>query len=326
AKIYLKRDELNHTGAHKINNCLGQVLLAKRMGKTRIIAETGAGQHGVATATVCARFGLPCVVFMGETDVERQKPNVFRMKLLGAEIVPVSSGTGTLKDAMNEALRDWVTNVDDTFYCIGTAAGPHPYPELVRDFQSIIGREARAQILEREGRLPDVLMACIGGGSNAIGLFHPFLEDEDVRLIGVEAAGHGVETGQHAAALNGGAPGILHGNKTYLLQDEAGQIFDAHSISAGLDYPGIGPEHAFLRDTGRAEYLTCTDEEALDAFQLCTKLEGIIPALEPAHALARVGEVAGSLGSEGLLILNMCGRGDKDVFSVAAALGIDISA
>lgn len=326
AKIYLKRDELNHTGAHKINNCLGQVLLAKRMGKTRIIAETGAGQHGVATATVCARFGLPCVVFMGETDVERQKPNVFRMKLLGAEIVPVSSGTGTLKDAMNEALRDWVTNVDDTFYCIGTAAGPHPYPELVRDFQSIIGREARAQVLEREGRLPDVLMACIGGGSNAIGLFHPFLEDEDVRLIGVEAAGHGVETGQHAAALNGGTPGILHGNKTYLLQDEAGQIFDAHSISAGLDYPGIGPEHAFLRDTGRAEYLTCTDEEALDAFQLCTKLEGIIPALEPAHALARVGEVAGSLGSEGLLILNMCGRGDKDVFSVAAALGIDISA
>ncbi|MEL6475348.1 MAG: tryptophan synthase subunit beta [Pseudomonadota bacterium] len=326
AKIYLKRDELNHTGAHKINNCLGQVLLAKRMGKTRIIAETGAGQHGVATATVCARFGLPCVVFMGETDVERQKPNVFRMKLLGAEIVPVSSGTGTLKDAMNEALRDWVTNVDDTFYCIGTAAGPHPYPELVRDFQSIIGREARAQILEREGRLPDVLMACIGGGSNAIGLFHPFLEDEDVRLIGVEAAGHGVETGRHAAALNGGTPGILHGNKTYLLQDEAGQIFDAHSISAGLDYPGIGPEHAFLRDTGRAEYLTCTDEEALDAFQLCTKLEGIIPALEPAHALARVGEVAGSLGSEGLLILNMCGRGDKDVFSVAAALGIDISA
>jgi len=326
AKIYLKRDELNHTGAHKINNCLGQVLLAKRMGKTRIIAETGAGQHGVATATVCARFGLPCVVFMGETDVERQKPNVFRMKLLGAEIVPVSSGTGTLKDAMNEALRDWVTNVNDTFYCIGTAAGPHPYPELVRDFQSIIGREARAQILEREGRLPDVLMACIGGGSNAIGLFHPFLEDEDVRLIGVEAAGHGVETGQHAAALNGGTPGILHGNKTYLLQDEAGQIFDAHSISAGLDYPGIGPEHAFLRDTGRAEYLTCTDEEALDAFQLCTKLEGIIPALEPAHALARVGEVAGSLGSEGLLILNMCGRGDKDVFSVAAALGIDISA
>ena len=326
AKIYFKRDELNHTGAHKINNCLGQVLLAKRMGKTRIIAETGAGQHGVATATVCARFGLPCVVFMGETDVERQKPNVFRMKLLGAEIVPVSSGTGTLKDAMNEALRDWVTNVENTFYCIGTAAGPHPYPELVRDFQSVIGREARAQILEREERLPDAVMACIGGGSNAIGLFHPFLEDETVRLVGVEAAGHGVETGSHAAALNGGAPGILHGNKTYLLQDEAGQIFDAHSISAGLDYPGIGPEHAFLRDTGRAEYLTCTDDEALEAFQLCTRLEGIIPALEPAHALARVGEVAADLGSDGLMILNMCGRGDKDVFSVAAALGIDISA
>ncbi|MEL6323690.1 MAG: tryptophan synthase subunit beta [Pseudomonadota bacterium] len=324
AKIYFKRDELNHTGAHKINNCLGQVLLAKRMGKTRIIAETGAGQHGVATATVCARFGLPCVVFMGETDVERQKPNVFRMKLLGAEIVPVSSGTGTLKDAMNEALRDWVTNVETTFYCIGTAAGPHPYPELVRDFQSVIGREARAQILEREGRLPDAVMACIGGGSNAIGLFHPFLEDEGVRLIGVEAAGHGIATGEHAAALNGGEPGILHGNKTYLLQTDDGQILDAHSISAGLDYPGIGPEHAFLRDTGRAEYLTCTDDEALEAFQLCTRLEGIIPALEPAHALARIGEVAKDLGPDGLMILNMCGRGDKDVFSVAAALGVDM--
>ncbi len=324
AKIYFKRDELNHTGAHKINNCLGQILLAKRMGKTRIIAETGAGQHGVATATVCARFGLPCVVFMGETDVERQKPNVFRMKLLGAEIVPVSSGTGTLKDAMNEALRDWVTNVDSTFYCIGTAAGPHPYPELVRDFQSVIGREAREQIQEREGRLPDAVMACIGGGSNAIGLFHPFIEDENVRLIGVEAAGHGVETGEHAAALNGGLPGILHGNKTYLLQSEDGQIIDAHSISAGLDYPGIGPEHAFLRDTGRAEYLTCTDQEALDAFQLCTRLEGIIPALEPAHALARVGEVANDLGPDGLLIMNLCGRGDKDVFSVAEALGVEI--
>lgn len=322
AKIYLKRDELNHTGAHKINNCLGQVLLAMRMGKTRIIAETGAGQHGVATATVCARFGLKCVVFMGETDVERQKPNVFRMKLLGAEIVPVSSGTGTLKDAMNEALRDWVTNVHDTFYCIGTAAGPHPYPELVRDFQSVIGKEARAQILEREGRLPDAVMACIGGGSNAIGLFHPFIEDEDVRLIGVEASGHGIETGQHAAALNGGAPGILHGNKTYLLQTDDGQIIDAHSISAGLDYPGIGPEHSFLRDTGRAEYLTCTDDEALEAFQLCTRLEGIIPALEPSHALARVGEVAKDLGKDGLMILNMCGRGDKDVFSVAEALGV----
>lgn len=324
AKIYFKRDELNHTGAHKINNCLGQVLLAMRMGKTRIIAETGAGQHGVATATVCARFGLKCVVFMGETDVERQKPNVFRMKLLGAEIVPVSSGTGTLKDAMNEALRDWVTNVDNTFYCIGTAAGPHPYPELVRDFQSVIGREAREQILEREGRLPDAVMACIGGGSNAIGLFHPFLEDEDVKLIGVEASGHGVETGMHAAALNGGAPGVLHGNKTYLLQTDDGQIIDAHSISAGLDYPGIGPEHAFLRDSGRAEYLTCTDNEALEAFQLCTKLEGIIPALEPSHALARVGEVANELGKDGLIILNMCGRGDKDVFSVAEALGVEI--
>jgi len=324
AKIYFKRDELNHTGAHKINNCLGQVLLARRMGKKRIIAETGAGQHGVATATICARFGLDCVVFMGETDVERQKPNVFRMRLLGAKIVPVSSGTGTLKDAMNEALRDWVTNVDDTFYCIGTAAGPHPYPEMVRDFQSIIGKEARAQILEREGRLPDAVMACIGGGSNAIGLFHPFIEDEGVRLIGVEAAGHGIETGEHAAALNGGKPGILHGNRTYLLQTDDGQIIDAHSISAGLDYPGIGPEHAFLRDMGRAEYLSCTDDEALAAFQLCTRLEGIIPALEPSHAIARVGEVAKELGKDGLLILNMCGRGDKDVFSVAKALGVDV--
>ena len=324
AKIYFKRDELNHTGAHKINNCLGQVLLARRMGKTRIIAETGAGQHGVATATICARFGLECVVFMGETDVERQKPNVFRMRLLGAKIVPVSSGTGTLKDAMNEALRDWVTNVDNTFYCIGTVAGPHPYPELVRDFQSIIGKEAREQILEREGRLPDVLMACIGGGSNAIGLFHPFLEDESVRMIGVEAAGHGIETGEHAAALNGGRPGILHGNRTYLLQTDDGQILDAHSISAGLDYPGIGPEHAFLRDTGRAEYLSTTDKEALEAFQLCTKLEGIIPALEPSHALARVGEVAQELGPDGLIVLNMCGRGDKDVFSVAKYLGVDM--
>jgi tryptophan synthase beta chain len=324
AKIYFKRDELNHTGAHKINNCLGQVLLARRMGKTRIIAETGAGQHGVATATICARFGLECVVFMGETDVERQKPNVFRMRLLGAKIVPVSSGTGTLKDAMNEALRDWVTNVDNTFYCIGTVAGPHPYPELVRDFQSIIGKEAREQILEREGRLPDVIMACIGGGSNAIGLFHPFLEDESVRMIGVEAAGHGIETGEHAAALNGGRPGILHGNRTYLLQTDDGQILDAHSISAGLDYPGIGPEHAFLRDSGRAEYLSTTDKEALEAFQLCTKLEGIIPALEPSHALARVGEVAQELGKDGLIVLNMCGRGDKDVFSVAKHLGVDM--
>lgn len=324
AKIYFKRDELNHTGSHKINNCLGQILLAKRMGKTRIIAETGAGQHGVATATVCARFGLPCVVFMGKTDVERQKPNVFRMKLLGAEIVPVESGTGTLKDAMNEALRDWVTNVDTTFYIIGTAAGPHPYPELVRDFQSIIGREAREQIMEMEGRLPDAVMACIGGGSNAIGLFHPFIEDEGVRLIGVEAAGHGVESGKHAAALNGGKPGILHGNRTYLLQDDAGQIIDAHSISAGLDYPGIGPEHSYLRDTGRAEYLTCTDNEALNAFQLCTRLEGIIPALEPAHALARIGEVAQEMGKDKIIIMNLCGRGDKDIFSVAGHLGMDI--
>lgn len=323
-KIYFKRDELNHTGAHKINNCLGQVLLAMRMGKTRIIAETGAGQHGVATATVCARFGLKCVVFMGQTDVERQKPNVFRMKLLGAEIIPVSSGTGTLKDAMNEALRDWVTHVDETFYCIGTAAGPHPYPKLVRDFQSVIGREARAQILEREGRLPDALMACIGGGSNAIGLFHPFLSDEGVKLIGVEASGHGVETGMHAAALNGGKPGILHGNKTYLLQDDAGQIFDAHSISAGLDYPGIGPEHAFLFESGRAEYLSCKDSEALEAFQLCARLEGIIPALEPSHALARLPEALDRIPADGLLIMNLCGRGDKDVFSVAEHLGVKV--
>ena len=323
-KIYFKRDELNHTGAHKINNCLGQVLLAMRMGKKRIIAETGAGQHGVATATVCARFGLKCVVFMGATDVERQKPNVFRMKMLGAEIVPVSSGTGTLKDAMNEALRDWVTNVHDTFYVIGTAAGPHPYPELVRDFQSDIGEEAKRQLQEREGRLPDAVMACIGGGSNAIGLFHPFIEDEGVRLIGVEASGHGIETGQHAAALNGGKPGILHGNKTYLLQTDDGQIIDAHSISAGLDYPGIGPEHAFLRDTGRAEYLTCTDKEALEGFQLCTRLEGIIPALEPAHAIARLGDVCETMDKDQILIMNLCGRGDKDIFSVAEHLGMEI--
>jgi len=324
AKIWFKRDELNHTGSHKINNCLGQILLAKRMGKTRIIAETGAGQHGVATATVAARFGLQCVVFMGETDIERQKPNVFRMKLLGADIVPVTSGTGTLKDAMNEALRDWVTHVRDTFYVIGTAAGPHPYPALVRDFQSIIGREARAQILEREGRLPDACVACIGGGSNSIGLFHPFLNDESVRLIGVEAAGKGLRTGEHAASLTGGEPGILHGNKTYLLQDDDGQILDAHSISAGLDYPGIGPEHSYLHDVGRAEYLSATDTEALDAFQLCTKLEGIIPALEPAHALARVGDLAGEIGKDGLIVMNMCGRGDKDVFAVAGHLGVEI--
>jgi tryptophan synthase beta chain len=320
ARIWFKRDELNHTGAHKINNCMGQILLARRMGKTRIIAETGAGQHGVATATVCARFGLPCVVYMGETDVERQKPNVFRMRLLGADIVPVTSGRGTLKDAMNEAMRDWVTNVEDTYYLIGTAAGPHPYPAMVRDFQSVIGREARAQMLERTGRLPDALVAAIGGGSNAIGLFHPFLEDEGVRLIGVEAAGHGLSTGQHAASLQGGRPGVLHGNKTYLLQDADGQILDAHSISAGLDYPGIGPEHAFLHDTGRAEYVSATDEEALAAFQLCARLEGIIPALEPSHALARVGEIAGAVGARGNVVMNLCGRGDKDIYTVADAL------
>ena len=324
AKIWFKRDELNHTGSHKINNCLGQILLAKRMGKTRIIAETGAGQHGVATATVAARFGLPCVVFMGATDVARQAPNVFRMKLMGAEVIPVSSGTGTLKDAMNEALRDWVTNVSDTFYCIGTVAGPHPYPAMVRDFQSIIGREARAQIVERTGRLPDAAVACIGGGSNAMGLFHPFIEDEDVRLIGVEAAGHGIDTDKHAASLKGGRPGILHGNRTYLLQDDDGQILDAHSISAGLDYPGIGPEHAFLHDMKRAEYVSATDTEALEMFQLCSKLEGIIPALEPSHALARVRDLATELGPDGLILMNMCGRGDKDVPQVADMLGVEL--
>jgi tryptophan synthase beta chain len=324
AKIYFKRDELNHTGAHKINNCLGQILLARRMGKTRIIAETGAGQHGVATATLAARFGLPCVVYMGSVDVERQQPNVFRMKLLGAEVRPVTSGTATLKDAMNEAMRDWVTNVRDTFYCIGTVAGPHPYPMMVRDFQSVIGREARAQILEREGRLPDAAVACIGGGSNAMGLFHPFLEDESVRLIGVEAAGEGVETGKHAASLTGGAPGILHGAKSYVLQDDDGQVIDAHSISAGLDYPGIGPEHAWLHDIGRAEYRSATDKEALEMFQLCSRLEGIIPALEPAHALARTADVAKEVGKGGLVVMNMCGRGDKDVFSVAKALGTEL--
>ena len=324
ANIWFKRDELNHTGSHKINNCLGQVLLAKCMGKTRIIAETGAGQHGVATATVAARFALPCTVFMGATDVERQAPNVFRMKLLGAEVIPVTSGTGTLKDAMNEALRDWVTNVHDTFYVIGTVAGPHPYPAMVRDFQSIIGREARAQIMDRLGRLPDAAVACIGGGSNAMGLFHPFIDDEDVRLIGVEAAGHGIETGEHAASLKGGKPGILHGNKTYLLQDGDGQILDAHSISAGLDYPGIGPEHAFLHDAKRAEYVSATDTEALEMFQLCTKLEGIIPALEPAHALARVRDLAKELGPDGVILMNMCGRGDKDVPQVAEMLGVEL--
>lgn len=324
AEVWFKRDELNHTGAHKINNCLGQILLAKRMGKTRIIAETGAGQHGVATATVAARFGLKCVVFMGATDIERQKPNVFRMKLLGAEVVPVTSGTGTLKDAMNEALRDWVTHVDETFYVIGTVAGPHPYPAMVRDFQCVIGEEAKAQIMERKGRLPDACVAAIGGGSNAMGLFYPFLDDEDVRLIGVEAAGLGIETGKHACSLNGGEPGILHGNRTSLLQDADGQIIDAHSISAGLDYPGIGPEHAWLHETGRAEYVSATDSEALDAFQLCTRLEGIIPALEPAHALARVADVAKDVGKDGIVLMNMCGRGDKDVFAVARYLGVDL--
>jgi tryptophan synthase beta chain len=322
AKIYLKRDELNHTGAHKINNVLGQILLARRMGKTRIIAETGAGQHGVATATVCARFGLKCVVFMGATDVERQKPNVFRMKLLGAEVVPVTAGRATLKDAMNEALRDWVTNVRDTFYCIGTVAGPHPYPAMVRDFQSIIGKEVREQMQAREGRLPDVLVACIGGGSNAMGLFHPFLDDPDVRIIGVEAGGHGVdERMEHAASLTGGRPGVLHGNRTYLLQDADGQIIEGHSISAGLDYPGIGPEHAWLHDMKRVEYVSVTDAEALEAFKLSCATEGIIPALEPAHALAHVAKIAPGLPADTLLVMNMCGRGDKDIFTVAEALG-----
>ena len=325
AKIYFKRDELNHTGAHKINNCMGQLLLAKRMGKKRIIAETGAGQHGVATATVAARLGMECIVYMGATDIVRQKPNVFRMRLLGAEVRPVHSGTATLKDAMNEALRDWVTNVAETFYCIGTVAGPHPYPAMVRDFQAIIGREAKEQILGREGRLPDAVVACIGGGSNAMGLFHAFVPDETVRLIGVEAAGRGVETGLHAASLTGGTPGVLHGNRTYLLQDEHGQIADAHSISAGLDYPGIGPEHAYLHDMGRAEYVSATDTEALEHFQLCAKLEGILPALEPSHALPRALDLAAELGEGGLLIMNMCGRGDKDVFTIADALGESIS-
>ena len=321
AKIYFKREELNHTGAHKINNCMGQILLAMRMGKTRIIAETGAGQHGVATATVCARFGLPCVVYMGETDVKRQSPNVFRMNLLGAEVRSVTSGAGTLKDAMNEAMRDWVTNVEDTYYLIGTAAGPHPYPAMVRDFQAVIGVETRQQILEMEGRLPDAVVACIGGGSNAIGIFHPFLSDEGVRLVGVEAAGHGLSTDKHAASLTGGRPGVLHGNKTYLLQDADGQIIDAHSISAGLDYPGIGPEHAWLHDVGRAQYLSATDDEALAAFQLCAELEGIIPALEPAHAIARLPDIVKEIGTDGVVVLLMSGRGDKDIFTVAEHLG-----
>lgn len=316
AKIYLKRDELNHTGSHKINNCMGQILLARRMGKTRIIAETGAGQHGVAAATACARFGLPCVVYMGAVDMERQKPNVFRMQLLGAEVRAVHSGTATLKDAMNEALRDWVTNVADTYYMIGTAAGPHPYPLMVRDFQSVIGREARAQYLAAEARLPGAVIAAIGGGSNAIGLFHPFLDDLEVDIIGVEAAGRGVETGAHAASIAGGRPGVLHGNRTYLLQDADGQILDAHSISAGLDYPGIGPEHAYLHEVGRVRYQSARDDEALAMFQLCARLEGIIPALEPAHALARALDQAATMPRDQGLILNMCGRGDKDVFAV----------
>ena len=324
AKVYFKRDELNHTGSHKINNCLGQMQVARRMGKKRIIAETGAGQHGVAVATVAARFGLPCVVYMGATDIERQKPNVFRMKLLGAEIKPVTVGAGTLKDAMNEALRDWVANVDDTFYIIGTAAGPHPYPAMVRDFQSVIGNEVRDQMLEMEGRLPDSLVACIGGGSNAIGLFHPFLDDKDVKIYGVEAAGKGLDTPDHAASLNGGQPGVLHGNRTYLLQDPDGQIIEGHSISAGLDYPGIGPEHSWLKDIGRVNYVSATDKEALDAFQMCTRLEGIIPALEPSHALAYVKKLAPTLPKDDLLVMNLCGRGDKDVFAVAEHLGTEL--
>lgn len=324
AKIYMKRDELNHTGAHKINSTMGQILLAKRMGKPRIIAETGAGQHGVATATVCALFGLQCVVYMGATDIKRQAPNVFRMKLLGAEVIPVTSGTGTLKDAMNEALRDWVANVDNTYYLIGTVAGPHPYPTMVRDFQCIIGDETRVQMEEAEGRLPDTLVASIGGGSNAMGLFHPFLDDPTVEIIGVEAAGHGIETGKHCASIKGGHPGVLHGNRTFLLQDDDGQIYDGHSISAGLDYPGIGPEHSWLHEVGRVDYVSVTDDEALEAFQQCTKLEGIIPALEPAHALAHVWKIAPDLPKDHLIVMNMCGRGDKDVFAVADMLGVKL--
>ena len=315
AKIYFKRDELNHTGSHKINNCLGQILLARRMGKTRIIAETGAGQHGVAVATVCARFGLPCVIYMGATDIERQKPNVFKIKLLGGEVIPVTSGTGTLKDAMNEALRDWVSNVEDTFYLIGTAAGPHPYPSMVRDFQSVIGVETKKQMNEKEGKNPDILVACIGGGSNALGLFHPFLDDKEVEIFGVEAAGKGLNSDLHAASLSAGSPGILHGNRTYLLQNKDGQINDAHSISAGLDYPGIGPEHSWLHDIGRIKYLSTTDEESLAAFKLCSRLEGIIPALEPAHALHITGMIASKRKGQ-IIIMNMCGRGDKDLSSV----------
>ena len=323
AKIYFKRDELNHTGSHKINNCLGQILLARRMGKTRIIAETGAGQHGVAVATVCARFGLPCIIYMGATDIERQKPNVFKIKLLGGEVIPVTSGTGTLKDAMNEALRDWVSNVDDTFYLIGTAAGPHPYPSMVRDFQSIIGEETKRQINEKEGKNPDILVACIGGGSNALGLFYPFL-DEDVEMYGVEAAGKGLETSMHAASLSKGSPGVLHGNKTYLLQNDDGQITEGHSISAGLDYPGIGPEHSWLKDEDRVKYVSATDSEALDAFQICSRYEGIIPALEPSHALSFVIKLAKKTPKDKIIVMNMCGRGDKDIFAIADILGIEI--
>ncbi len=324
AKIYFKRDELNHTGAHKINNCIGQALIAKKLGRKRIIAETGAGQHGVATATVCALFGLDCVVYMGVKDMERQKPNLFRMKLLGAEIVPVTNGSGTLKDAMNEALRDWVSNVEDSYYLIGTAAGPHPYPEMVREFQSVIGRETKEQMMSKEGRLPDSLVACIGGGSNAIGLFHPFIDDESVQIYGVEAAGKGLESGEHAASLAKGKAGILHGNRTYLLQDDDGQIEEAHSISAGLDYPGIGPEHSYLHEIGRVNYVSVTDQEALDAFQLCTKLEGILPALEPSHALAHVSKIAPTLPKDHLLVMNLCGRGDKDIFTLAEAFGVEL--
>ena len=323
ARVFFKRDELNHTGSHKINNCMGQILLARRMGRGRIIAETGAGQHGVATATVCALFGLPCVIYMGATDVARQSPNVFRMRLLGAEVRSVTSGAGTLKDAMNEAMRDWVANVADTYYLIGTVAGPHPYPAMVRDFQSIIGVEARQQMLDATGRLPDAVVAAIGGGSNAMGLFHPFLDDA-VRLIGVEAAGRGLDSGQTAASLSRGRPGVLHGNRTYLLQDEDGQITEAHSISAGLDYPGIGPEHAWLHEIGRVEYVAATDDEALDAFQMCTRLEGIIPALEPAHALAHVAKIAPGMGRDEVVLMNLCGRGDKDIFTVAERLGVSL--
>ena len=324
AKVYLKRDELNHTGSHKINNVLGQVLLAKRMGKTRVIAETGAGQHGVATATACALFDIPCVVFMGSVDVDRQAPNVFRMKMLGAEVRPVKAGAATLKDAMNEALRDWVATCETTFYCIGTVAGPHPYPAMVRDFQCVIGDEVRKQMMEAEGRLPDTLVACIGGGSNAMGLFHPFLDDAGVRIIGVEAAGHGIESGEHAASLTGGRPGVLHGNRTYLLQDKEGQITEAHSISAGLDYPGIGPEHSWLKEMGRVEYVSATDDEAVEAFQLLCKLEGIIPALESSHALAHTLKLAPSLPKDNLLVMNLWGRGDKDVPQIAERLGVKI--